>query len=75
MLWTQDSSNSSAPMLLCVVPVLGYLAGFIWCLASIAIGCRAAFRLSWAQTIAGCLPVVLLLLLLLRLSLEALSGF
>lgn len=71
----QVLAYSSAPMLLCVVPVLGYLAGFIWCLASIAIGCRAAFRLSWAQTVAGCLPVVLLLLLLLRLSLEALSGF
>lgn len=71
----QVLAYSSAPMLLCVVPVLGSLAGFIWCLASIVIGCRATFRLSWAQTIAGCLPVILLLALMLQLTLEAMSRF
>lgn len=71
----QIVAYSSAPMLLCVVPVLGYLAGFVWCLASIVIGCRAAFRLNWGQTIVGCLPIVVLLALLLQQSLDMLSRF
>lgn len=71
----QILAYSSAPMLLCAVPVLGYLAGFIWCLASVVIGCRAAFRLNWARTVAGCLPIVLLLLMLLQQTLGVLSKF
>ena len=71
----QIVAYSSAPMLLCVVPVLGNLAGLIWCLASIVIGCRAAFRLSWAQTIVGCLPTGLLLAMLLQQTLSMLSSF
>lgn len=71
----QILAYSSAPMLLCVVPVLGNLAGFVWCLASIVIGCRAAFRLSWAQTVVGCLPIVVLLAMLLRQTLGMLSAF
>ena len=64
-----------APMLLCAIPVLGYLAGFIWCLATVIIGCRSAFRLNWAQTAAGCLPIALLLLLLLHQTLDVMSKF
>lgn len=71
----QIVAYSSAPMLLCIVPVLGNLAGFIWCLASIVIGCRAAFRLSWAQTILGCLPTGVLLAMLLQQTLNMLSSF
>lgn len=70
----QILAYSSAPMLLCVIPVLGYLAGFVWCLASIVIGCRSAFRLNWAQTLVGCLPIVVLLAMLLRQTLGLLSG-
>lgn len=71
----QIVAYSSAPMLLCIVPVLGNLAGLIWCLASIVIGCRAAFRLSWAQTIVGCLPTALLLAMLFQQTLAVLSSF
>lgn len=70
----QIVAYSSAPMILCVIPVLGYLAGFVWCLAGIVIGCRAAFRLSWAQTLVGCLPIVLLLAMLVRQTLGLMSG-
>lgn len=71
----QIVAYSSAPMLLCIVPVLGNLAGLIWCLASIVIGCRAAFRLSWAQTLVGCLPTALLLAMLFQQTLAVLSSF
>ena len=71
----QILAYSSAPMLLCAIPVLGYLAGFIWCLATVIIGCRSAFRLNWAQTAAGCLPIALLLLLLLHQTLDVMSKF
>lgn len=70
----QIVAYSSAPMILCVIPVLGYLAGFVWCLAGIVIGCRAAFRLSWAQTLVGCLPIVVLLAMLVRQTLGLMSG-
>lgn len=55
----QIMAYSSAPALLCVIPGLGSLAGMIWGLACMAVGCRAALRLNWPQTLLGFVPVCL----------------
>ncbi|MBE6442581.1 MAG: hypothetical protein E7022_09780 [Desulfovibrio desulfuricans] len=57
----QIAAYAAAPSLLCIVPLLGSIAGFIWMLACLLVGCRAALRLSWPQTFAGFLPVAALL--------------
>lgn len=53
----QVLAYSVAPHLLCVVPLLGGVAGFVWSLACTLVGCRAAMRLSWGQTLTGILPI------------------
>lgn len=53
----QVLAYSVAPHVLCVVPLLGGLAGFVWSLACTLVGCRAAMRLTWGQTLMGILPV------------------
>lgn len=50
---------SSAPWILCVVPGLGNLAGAVWGVWCLAVGCKTALGLSWAQTWAGFLPLLL----------------
>ena len=57
----QVLAYSAAPTLLCVVPLLGSLVGFVWMVACVLIGCRAALNLSWPQALMGLAPVVLLL--------------
>ena len=57
----QVIAYSSAPALICIVPVLGSLAGLVWMFACVLVGCRAALGLTWAQTLMGFVPVVLLL--------------
>lgn len=57
----QVLAYSAAPTLLCVVPLLGSLVGFVWMVACVLIGCRAALKLTWPQTLMGLAPVVLLL--------------
>ena len=52
---------AAAPGLLCVVPLLGSVVGFIWSFACILVGCRAALRLNWPQTLMGLAPILLLL--------------
>ena len=37
------------------------LAGMIWGLACMAVGCRAALRLNWPQTLLGFVPVCLVM--------------
>ncbi|MBQ9406794.1 MAG: zinc-ribbon domain-containing protein [Desulfovibrio sp.] len=61
----QVVAYSAAPSLLCIVPLVGSIAGFIWMLACLLVGLRASMRLSWAQTFAGFVPVLLLLVPLL----------
>lgn len=55
----QIMAYSSAPALLCVVPALGSLAGMVWGLACLAVGCKVALRLNWAQTLFGFVPLML----------------
>lgn len=62
----QIVAYASAPVLLSVIPVAGYLAGLVWSVAAIVTGCQASMRLSWGQAVAGCLPMILILLILLR---------
>jgi hypothetical protein len=57
----QVMAYASAPGLLCIVPLLGSVVGFIWSFACILVGCRAALRLSWPQTLMGLAPILLLL--------------
>ena len=70
----QIMAYSSAPALLCVVPALGSLAGMVWGLACLAVGCRAALRLNWAQTLFGFVPLVLVFGPLLLQAMTALQG-
>lgn len=56
----QVMAYSTAPALLCVVPVAGSVAGFIWGLACSLVGCRYALRLTWPQTILGVVPMYVL---------------
>lgn len=70
----QVMAYSSAPALLCVVPALGSLAGMIWGLACLAVGCRAALRLNWGQTLFGFVPLVLAFGPLLLQAMTAVQG-
>ncbi len=51
---------AEAPLVLCVIPGVGTVVGFIWSCAAVLIGCRAALRLSWGQTLAGIAPLLML---------------
>ena len=57
----QVLAYAAAPTLLCVVPLLGSLVGFVWMVACVLVGCRAALRLTWPQTLMGLAPVILLI--------------
>lgn len=70
----QVMAYSSAPALLCVVPALGSLAGMIWGLACLAVGCRAALRLNWPQTLFGFVPLILAFGPLLLQAMTAVQG-
>ncbi len=50
---------AEAPIILCVVPGVGSLAGMIWSFVCVLVGCRAAMRLSWTQVFAGVVPLLL----------------
>ncbi len=57
----QVAAYAAAPSLLCVVPLLGSIVGFIWMVACVLVGCRTVLDLTWPQTLMGFAPVVLLL--------------
>ncbi|MDR1855553.1 MAG: YIP1 family protein [Desulfovibrio sp.] len=56
----QVLAYSSAPALLCIVPMLGSLAGLIWSIVCAASGCRIALKLNWPQTLMGFVPIAVL---------------
>ncbi len=58
----QIVAYASAPLLLCFVPALGSVVGFIWSVVCTLIGCRYAMRLSWGQVIIGVIPYYLIAL-------------
>lgn len=57
----QVLAYSSAPSILCLVPVLGTLVGMIWSLGCFVIGIKTALGLDWAKTLLGLLPLFFLL--------------
>lgn len=57
----QILAYGSAPWLLCVVPAAGPIAGTLWGIGCVAVGCKAAMRLNWGQTLVGFLPVLVML--------------
>lgn len=61
----QVVAYSTAPLLLCIIPVLGQQVGSIWCLACLVNGCRMALRLDWPRTLLGFAPLVLLFIVML----------
>jgi hypothetical protein len=46
----QVAAYASAPAVLGIVPLLGSLAGFIWSIVCVFVGCRHAVRITWLQT-------------------------
>lgn len=61
----QVVAYSAAPVLLCLIPVLGVQVGIIWSLACIITGCRMALRLDWSRTLLGlALPILFCVLML-----------
>lgn len=54
---------SQGPLVLCIIPGVGTLVGMIWCLVCALIGCRAALRITWSQTVMGMMPLFILLVL------------
>ena len=57
----QVAAYAAAPSLLCIVPLLGSIVGFIWMVACVLVGCRTVLNLTWPQAFMGFAPVVLLL--------------
>lgn len=53
---------AQAPMILSLIPGVGTLVGMIWGVVCSIVGCRAALRLSWSQTMLGVTPLLLLIL-------------
>ncbi len=50
----------SAPLVLCIVPILGSGIAILWSVAATFAGCRYALRLSWSRTLFALLPVYIL---------------
>lgn len=57
----QILAYSSAPVILCVVPVLGSLVGMIWSVGCLLLGCKVALDLDWTRTLIGFLPIIFLM--------------
>ncbi len=56
----QVMAYSYAPLVLCVVPVLGSLIGMIWSLACLLCGLKIALRINWIKTLIGFSPLIIL---------------
>lgn len=70
----QVLAYSSAPALLCIVPVAGSIAGFVWGLACSFIGCRYALRLTMQQTVIALVPLFLLAIPLIFIFMQAVQN-
>ena len=51
---------SAAPLVLCLVPMVGSVIATAWSVACVFIGCRYALRLSWLRTVLALLPLYIL---------------
>lgn len=53
---------ASAPLILCILPGIGMVAGLFWSSAVTFIGLKWALRLTWPQTFLGMAPLLALIL-------------
>jgi hypothetical protein len=51
---------SAAPLVLCLVPMVGSVIATAWSVACVFIGCRYALRLSWLRMVLALLPLYIL---------------
>ena len=51
---------SAAPLVFCIVPMVGSLIASVWFVAAAFIGCKFALRLSWVRTVLALLPLYIL---------------
>ena len=51
---------SAAPLVLCIVPMVGSLIASIWFVSAAFIGCKFALNLSWVRTVLALLPLYIL---------------
>lgn len=73
----QVVAYSAAPTLLCVVPLVGSVAGLVWNIACTFVGCRHALGLTWSQTALALVPLYLLgipIILQLARSVQGIAG-
>lgn len=61
----QILAYGTAPWVLCLIPAIGSIVGAVWGVGCVAVGCKAAMRLTWTQTAIGFLPIIFVLLPLL----------
>lgn len=57
----QIMAYSTAPSLLCAIPILGSIVGMLWGIGCLLVGCKSAMRLNWPQTLLGFLPIIMIL--------------
>lgn len=62
---------SAAPLVVCVVPLVGNTVGSMWFLASTFVGCKYALDLSWPKTALALVPLFLLALAVMLAILQA----
>lgn len=70
----QIMSYSAAPAILSLVPVFGSIAGSIWSVWCLLVGCKSAIGLNWAQTILGFLPVLFVIVPILTQAMAIVQG-
>lgn len=51
---------SAAPLVFCIVPMVGSLIASVWFVAAAFIGCKFALNLSWGRTLLALLPLYIL---------------
>lgn len=62
---------SAAPLVVCVVPLVGNAVGSVWFLASTFVGCKYALNLTWPKTALALVPLFLLALAVMLAMLQA----
>ena len=71
----QVLAYSTAPALLCIVPVAGGMAGAVWSIACSLIGCRYALRLSWGRVVGTLASLYMILVLTAMLIIKVATAF
>jgi len=51
---------SAAPLVLCIIPMVGSIIASIWFVLATFIGCKYALDLPWSRTVLALLPLYIL---------------